>query len=182
MQRAQLIGKSLILVGLPGSGKSTVGGAISRRLGLPFIDTDKLIEHEIGCSISEYFAQEGEAAFRDIEEGVIASVAANFIGVMATGGGAVLRASNRQRLQEAGHVIYLHGSVDQLTRRLAGDRQRPLLQVSDPRAQVQRLYSERDLLYRSICEFVVETGRTSVTALTNVIIMQLELAGIVRAT
>src|SRR5262249_56627580 len=120
----------LALVGLPGSGKSTVGRQLARRLGLEFTDSDHVIEQRLGCSIRSFFEREGEEAFRDIEEEVIAQLCRQG-GVLATGGGVVLRAVNRQRLREAGTVVYLSASADQIYRRIRHDKKRPLLQVAD---------------------------------------------------
>lgn len=169
----------LSLVGMPGSGKSTVGRQLARRLGLPFFDSDHLIEQRLGCSIREYFAREGEAAFRDVEEQVIAGLAGGGAdAVVATGGGAVLREANRRHLREAGRVIYLRSSAEELYRRLRHDTQRPLLQVADPLGRLRALYAERDPLYREAAHFHIETGRPSVPMLVNMIVMQLELAGV----
>jgi shikimate kinase len=167
----------LILVGMPGSGKSTVGRQLSRRLGLPFFDSDHVIEQRLGCSIREYFANAGEAAFRDVEQQVLADLASAPHAVVATGGGAVLREANRECLRSAGRVVYLRSSPEELYRRLRHDTQRPLLQVADPLGKLKSLYSERDPLYRETAHFVVETGRPSVPTLVNMVVMQLELAG-----
>ncbi len=166
----------LILVGLPGSGKSTVGRNLARRLDIPFSDSDHVIEQQIGCSIREFFAREGEDAFRDIEQQVIANLAGE-PGVLATGGGAVLREANRKVLREAGQVIYLRSNPEDLFRRLRHDANRPLLQVDDPLARLRELHALRDPLYRETAHFVIETGRPSVPTLVNMIMMQLELAG-----
>lgn len=168
----------LILVGLPGSGKSTAGRQLARRLGLPFTDSDHAIEQHIGCSIASFFAREGEAAFRDIEEAVVARLCEGAEGVIATGGGVVLRAANRERLRSAGHVIYLRATPEDLFRRVRHDRGRPLLQVADPMKKLRELYAERDPLYRQAAHFVIETGRPSVASLVNMILMQLEMAGV----
>lgn len=167
----------VILIGLPGSGKSTAGRQLARRLALPFLDSDHVIEQRIGCSIRSFFEREGEAAFRDIEEEVIAELAARGEAVLATGGGAVLRPANRQRLRAGGYVVYLHASPDELYRRLKRDTQRPLLQVDDPLARLHEMYAQRDPLYRETAHFVVETARSSAPALAQTILMQLELAG-----
>ena len=166
----------LILVGLPGSGKSTVARNFARRLDIPFSDSDHVIEQQIGCSIREFFAREGEDAFRDIEQQVIANLAGE-PGVLATGGGAVLREANRKVLREAGQVIYLRSNPEDLFRRLRHDANRPLLQVDDPLARLRELHALRDPLYRETAHFVIETGRPSVPTLVNMIMMQLELAG-----
>ena len=94
-----------------------------------------------------------------------------------TGGGAVLRPENRQRLHERCRVIYLKSSPEELHRRLRHDTSRPLLQVADPLGRLRQLFNERDPLYREVAHFTVETGRPSVAALVNMILMQLELAG-----
>jgi shikimate kinase len=167
----------LSLVGMPGSGKSTVGRHLARRLGLPFFDSDHLIEQRLGCSIREYFAQEGEAAFRDVEEQVLRDLAQGPAAVVATGGGAVLREANRQALRAGGQVIYLRSSPEELYRRVRHDTQRPLLQVADPMARLRAMHAERDPLYREAAHFQIETGRPSVATLVNMIVMQLELAG-----
>ena len=145
---------------------------------LPFFDSDHLIEQRIGCTIREFFAREGEAAFRDVEEQVIGELARGEDAVVATGGGAVLREANRQHLRAAGRVIYLCSSPEELFRRLRHDKQRPLLQVDDPLARLRSMYAERDPLYREAAHFHVETGRPSVPTLVNMIVMQLELAGV----
>lgn len=163
---------------MPGSGKSTVGRQLSRRLQLPFFDSDHLIEQRLGCSIREYFAREGEAAFRDLEEQVLAELAQGADAVVATGGGAVLREANRNALRAGGKVIYLRSSPEELYRRLRHDTNRPLLQVADPMAKLRTLYAERDPLYRETAHFQIETGRPSVPTLVNMIVMQLELAGL----
>lgn len=163
---------------MPGSGKSTVGRQLSRRLQLPFFDSDHLIEQRLGCSIREYFAREGEAAFRDLEQQVLAELAQGADAVVATGGGAVLREANRNALRAGGKVIYLRSTPEELYRRLRHDTQRPLLQVADPMARLRTLYAERDPLYRETAHFQIETGRPSVPTLVNMIVMQLELAGL----
>jgi shikimate kinase len=168
----------IFLVGLPGSGKTTVGRQLARGLGLPFEDSDHVIEQRVGCSIRDYFEREGEAAFRDVEEAVIRELTQGPSGVLATGGGAVLRPANRQCLRDAGQVIYLRATPDVLFKRLRHDSQRPLLQVADPLGRLRSLFEERDPLYRETAHFIIETGRPSVSKLVNMILMQLELAGL----
>lgn len=171
--------RGIALIGLPGSGKSTVGRQLARRLQFPFVDVDHAIEQRLGCSIRAYFESEGEQSFRDVEESVLDELTLAHAGVLSTGGGAVLRAANRERLRQRTHAIYLRSSPDDLFRRLRHDTKRPLLQVGDPLARLRDLYAQRDPLYRETAHFVIETGRPSVATLVNMIVMQLELAGIV---
>ena len=168
----------IALVGLPGSGKSTIGRQLARRLGLVSIDTDHVIEQRLGCSIREYFEREGEDSFRDVEESVIDDLTQTHHGILSTGGGSVLRLANREHLYSRCHVVYLRSSPEEIFRRLRHDLNRPLLQVEDPLTRLRDLYAIRDPLYRETAHFVVETGRPSVANLLNMVVMQLELAGV----
>ena len=168
----------ICLIGLPGSGKSTVGRHLARRLQLPLHDSDQVIEQRLGCSIREYFEREGEQRFRDLEAEVIDELTRLPSAVISTGGGAVLRPENRQRLHERGQVVYLRSHPEELYRRLRHDQKRPLLQVVDPLQRLRDLYAERDPLYREAAHYVIETGRPSVNTLVNMIVMQLEQAGL----
>ena len=168
----------IALVGLPGSGKSTIGRQLARRLGLTALDTDHVIEQRLGCSIREYFEREGEASFRDVEQAVIDDVTQSHNGILSTGGGSVLRLANREHLHSRCQVVYLRSSPEEIFRRLRHDMQRPLLQVDDPLTRLRDLYAIRDPLYRETAHFIVETGRPSVANLLNMVIMQLELAGV----
>ena len=171
---------NVILIGLPGSGKSTVGRQLARRLGLPFIDSDHVIEQRIGGSIRGFFDREGEAAFRDIEEDVIRELTDGAPArVLATGGGAVIRPANRARLRERGTVVYLNASPEEIFRHIRHDQARPLLQVAAPLDRLRELQQERDPLYRETAHFVVSPGRgKTVLALAQHIAMQLELTGL----
>jgi len=168
---------------MPGSGKSTVGRHVARQLGLPFIDTDHIIEEHIGCSIRDYFETQGEAAFRDVEHEIIDEVTQLRGHVIATGGGAVLRETNRQALRDRSTVVYLRSKPEDLVRRLRHATHRPLLQhgAADPLRRLRTLFDDRDPLYRRTAHFVIETGRPSVHTLVNMVLMQLELAGVVPA-
>ena len=166
------------LIGLPGSGKSTVGRQLARRLQIPFVDSDNVIETRLGCPIRQYFEREGEDSFRDAEAAVIEDLTMGPLGVLSTGGGAVLRTRNRLNLRRRGQVVYLKSSPDELFRRLRHDRNRPLLQVADPLTRLRDLYALRDPLYRETAHFIIETGRPPVATLVNMIVMQLELAGV----
>ncbi|GAB4088194.1 shikimate kinase [Hydrogenophaga soli] len=165
---------TVVLVGLPGSGKSTVGRQLARRLGVNFVDSDHVIEERLGCSIREYFEREGEQAFRDLEQAVLAELVQRRGIVLSTGGGSVLRPANRQVLRVHGWVVYLKSSPQELFKRLRHDKTRPLLQGSDPLQKLKDLYQVRDPLYREVAHHSVETGRPSVHTLVNHIAMQLE--------
>jgi len=164
---------------MPGGGKSTVGRHLARNLNLRFADSDTEIEKRIGCTIRDFFQREGEARFREIEQDVIEELLASPNIVLATGGGAVLREANRDALRAASTVFYLRSTPEELFRRLRHDTHRPLLQVRDPLRKLRDLHAERDPLYRKAAHFVIETGRPSVSTLVNMILMQLEVAGLV---
>jgi len=171
----------VFLVGLPGSGKSTVGRHLGRRLRIPFVDSDQAIEMRLGCAIRTFFEREGEARFRDLEAETIASLTQDGPRILATGGGVVLRADNRQHLRERGFVVYLQSQPEELLRRVRHDSKRPLLQVADPLQRLRELFAQRDPLYREIAHCVVETGRPSVATLVQTVLSQLELAGVLAA-
>ena len=167
---------------MPGGGKSTVGRHLARSLGLKFFDSDHEIERRIGCSIRVYFEREGEPSFRDVEQQVVGELLGHTDAVIATGGGTVLREANRDALRAASTVVYLRSTPEELFRRLRHDTHRPLLQVADPLRKLRDLFVDRDPLYRKTAHFVIETGRPSVPSLVNMILMQLELAGLVDPT
>lgn len=170
------------LIGMPGGGKSTVGKQLARKLRADFIDTDALIEGRIGEPIRGFFDRHGEPAFRDIETEILSSLVATIApnSVIATGGGVVLRPANRELLRGHAAVVYLHSLPEELFRRLRHDAIRPLLQVKDPLTKLRELYHLRHPLYQQTAHFVVETGRPSVATLASMIVMQMELAGLVK--
>jgi shikimate kinase len=171
---------AISLIGMPGGGKSTVGRHLARALQVRFVDADAEVEKRIGSSIRNFFEREGEARFRDVEQETLAELlGSGSVGVIATGGGVVLREANRLALRQDSTVIYLRSTPEELYRRLRHDTHRPLLQVRDPLARLRELFRERDPLYRRTAHFVIETGRPSVPSLVNMILMQLELAGLV---
>src|SRR5512144_2204989 len=135
----QLHRGNLFLVGLPGAGKTTLGRQLAKRFNKPFVDADLELEARCGVSIPMIFEIEGEPAFRDREEAVIADLVTRMGIVLGTGGGAVLR--------DNGSVLYLHASPQMLWHRVRHNRHRPLLNTRDPQARLAELYAERDPLY-----------------------------------
>ena len=165
----------IVLVGMPGCGKSTIGRLLARRLRVEFGDSDQVIEQRLGCSIRSYFDSHGEAAFRDIEQQVLTELLAQQpCGVLATGGGVVLRPANRAALRQAPYVIYLRASAEEIWRRVRQDTKRPLLQVADPLQRLRELQAQRDSLYRDVAHSTVDAGNISAPMVINLIMMQLE--------
>jgi shikimate kinase len=158
---------NIILVGLMGAGKTSVGKALARMLGKRFFDTDHEIERATGVKIPVIFEFEGEAGFRARESRMLAELVRLENIVLATGGGAVLSKNNRELLHGAGTVIYLRAPVRSLVKRTRRDRNRPLLQVADPAAKLTALYEQRDPLYCEIAHLVVDTGDQSVRVLAG---------------
>lgn len=146
--RAALGQRAVVLVGMMGSGKSSVGRRLAARLGLPFVDADTEIETAAGMTIPEIFAQRGESEFRDGERRVISRILTTRAPlVLATGGGAFMNAETRQRIAELGISIWLRAEVDVLMRRVRKRSNRPLLQTTDPEATMRRMLSEREPVY-----------------------------------
>ncbi|WP_268874554.1 shikimate kinase [Chitinasiproducens palmae] len=179
--RQSSFGQNVFLIGLMGAGKTTVGRALARRLERTFYDSDLELETRLGVRVPVIFEHEGEAGFRQREAQMIDELSSLSGIVLATGGGAVLRDENRQRLRERGVVVYLRANPHDLWLRTRHDRNRPLLQTEDPRGKLVALFKQRDPIYRQCADFIVETGRPSVNSLANTVLMQLELAGVVEA-
>ncbi len=144
---AALGGRSIVLVGMMGAGKSTIGRRLSARLALPFLDADAEIELAHDMPIPDIFAKYGEAYFRDGEVRVIARLLNNGPAVIATGGGAVMRQETRDRIREKAISIWLKADSDIIMRRVKRRSDRPLLQTADPEATVERLIREREPVY-----------------------------------
>lgn len=144
---AALRGRSIVLVGMMGAGKSTIGRRLSTRLGLPFLDADVEIEAAAGMSIPDIFESRGEADFRDGEARVIARLLDSWPAVIATGGGAVMRQETRDRIRDKAVSIWLKVDPDIIMRRVKRRSDRPLLQTADPEATVERLIREREPVY-----------------------------------
>jgi len=140
--------RSLVLVGMMGAGKSTIGRRLAARLRLPFLDADSEIEAAAGMSIPEIFERHGEPHFRDGEARVIARLLEGGPVVLATGGGAFMREETRKRIGDKAVSIWLKVDADIIMRRVRRRADRPLLQTTDPEATVGRLIVEREPIYR----------------------------------
>jgi shikimate kinase len=156
---------NLILVGMMGSGKTTMGRALAKHLGKVFVDSDEEIIKRTGVTVPHIFDVEGEAGFRQREAAAIRDLVGRDNMVLATGGGAVLEEQNRTMLQQNGIVIYLKASVHDLWQRTRHDRNRPLLQTKDPHAKLNELFRQRDPLYQQVSDIVVQSGKQSAHAL-----------------
>ncbi len=157
-----------------GSGKTVVGRALARRLGLSFVDSDAEIEARSGVDISYIFEREGEESFRIRERDVIDALSQAACIVLATGGGAVLSAVNRERLAARGTVVFLDTTIEQQLQRTRRSKHRPLLGITDRRATLEKLAEARDPLYRSIAAITIRTDGRAPAAVAGDIARILE--------
>lgn len=170
--------RPVVLVGMMGAGKSAIGLALSRRLGVAFRDSDCEIETAAQMSIAEIFARDGEAFFRDREAQVIARLLAEGPAVLSTGGGAYLRAENRAAIGRVGVALWLKADLDLLWSRVKHKDTRPLLRTQNPRATLQSMLEARTPFY-AMAELCVEAGPgLSIEAMTDRVIACLQGAGI----
>ena len=153
--------KRVVLVGPMGAGKSTIGRLLARELGYRFLDSDRIIEERCGANIPWIFDVEGEDGFRQRETSMLEELSNEVGTVLATGGGAVMRAENRGLLKKNSVVIYLKTSIDQQVERTRKDRNRPLLQNDDPEGVLRRLFAIRDPLYTELADIIMFTDRKS---------------------
>ncbi|MFT3801343.1 MAG: shikimate kinase [Burkholderiaceae bacterium] len=153
--------RPIILVGMMGCGKTTVGRRLAARLGREFVDADKEIEARCGVAVATIFELEGETGFRLREAQLIDELTLRRDLVIATGGGAVLREENRRRLHDRGFVIHLRASLPELWHRLRHDKSRPLLRTANPRQKIAELIQAREPLYEAVSHASVMTGRQS---------------------
>ncbi|TXH67435.1 MAG: shikimate kinase [Thiothrix sp.] len=164
---------NIILVGLMGAGKSTIGRQLARRFNLEFHDSDKLIETRTGVPIPTIFEMEGEQGFRDREEQAIAELTQLRGIVLATGGGSILRANNRAALKACGKVVYLRASAEQLYSRIHHDKNRPLMQTDHPLQTLRHLLQAREAYYLEVADLIVPTGKQKVAYIVNLIAQKL---------
>lgn len=149
---------NICLIGFMGCGKSTIAYKLSYHLQTPFVDTDRMIEHEQGCTVSDIFAKFGEEHFRNLETRCLQKLIREKRNVIvATGGGIPLREENVTLLHDIGKVIYLYCTPETLYEHLKSDTSRPLLRCEDPKAKIRNMLMERDPIYRRAADYVVST-------------------------
>jgi shikimate kinase len=156
--------QSVFLVGPMGVGKTTIGRQLAKLLGYSFVDSDREIEARTGASIPWIFDVEGEAGFRLREQAIIDELTQCDDIVLGTGGGAVILEINRQHLKQRGIVVYLKADIDELLKRTAHDKNRPLLQTDEPRAILTQLLQQREPWYMEVADIVFDTQRKNAKA------------------
>ena len=165
--------KNIVLVGLMGAGKSTVGRYLAKRLKMDFYDSDAEIEQRTGVNIATIFEIEGEEGFRAREEQMIAKLCKLENIILATGGGSVLNEKNRQVIQKTGHVLYLSTSAEQLYARIRHDRSRPLMQTENPLQTLTDLLSAREPYYLEVADSIIKTGQQRINVVISRILSSL---------
>lgn len=161
--------KNIVLCGFMGCGKSTVGKRLAEKLHMTFVDMDSYIEEKAGCTISDIFAEKGEAGFREIEHDTCCTLGGQNGLVIATGGGAVLRSDNVAALKANGTVVLLEVGVDCVLSRLAGDTTRPLLQRPDKAAAATELLNTRTPLYKAAADITVNAEAEADTVVAAIL-------------
>ena len=165
--------RNIILIGPMGSGKSTIGNIIAKRLHREFRDSDHFIENRTGVDIARIFDIEGEQGFRDRESSALSELLSENNRVIATGGGSVLRSENRQLLKQKGYIVFLDTTVNQQMQRLRRDKKRPLLQAENPRERLVTMFAERRPIYLDLADLAVKTDKRMARRLASDIINQL---------
>lgn len=168
---------NIVLIGPMGAGKSSIGRRLARLLDVSFHDTDAEIRQRAGVDIDFIFEKEGESGFRRREERILGELLNAEVGVIATGGGVVVSAANRERMKSHGLVVFLETSVEWQLERTRRGTHRPLLDTPDPRARLEALYTERLPLYRECATITVCTDGKRVTAVANSVVCELDSGG-----
>ncbi|MGA0009299.1 MAG: shikimate kinase [Candidatus Nanopelagicales bacterium] len=166
--------RPIVVIGAPGSGKSTVGRRLARHWGVAFHDTDQLIEESVGKSVSDIFVEEGEPAFRAREREIVAQALAEFDGVLALGGGAVIDDQTRQRLAQA-PCLWLRVGVSEAARRVGLNTSRPLL-LGNVRGTLMTLLDERTPMYEEVATWTIDTDGRSADEVVEAVVAALEVA------
>jgi len=165
--------KNIVLVGLMGAGKSTVGRHLAKRLKMEFYDSDSAIEERTGVNIATIFEIEGEKGFRAREEQMIAELCQHENIILATGGGSVLSVATREIIQKNAHVIYLNTTAEQLYMRIRHDKSRPLMQTDNPLETLKNLLKQREPYYLEVADSIIKTGQQKINFVIQRIIRSL---------
>ena len=169
----EVTSRKIVLVGPMGSGKTTIGRRLAHKLNQDFFDTDHEIIDKTGVTIDHIFDIEGEEGFRERESKILENLCQMSNIILATGGGIVILSKNRKILKNAGLVVYLYSSVEQLLRRTAKSKTRPLLEnSSDRKKTITKLLEARDVYYREVASIVVDTTGKKLQEVTNMIIRE----------
>ncbi len=172
MSNRLTVTKPIVLVGMMGAGKTSVGRHLAQKLGLPFIDADSEIEAAAQATITEIFEREGEAAFRSGERRVIARLLDGPVCVLATGGGAFMSPGTRAKIHEGAVPVWLRADLDLLIRRVGRRRDRPLLNNGNPRETLARLLAARDPVYAE-ADLTIDSGEQSPEDVADAVIAAL---------
>ena len=149
--------ENIFLIGLMGSGKTTIGKLLSKNLNKGFYDSDHVVEQKTGVKVPLIFEYEGDVGFRKREESVLKDLVSHTNIVLATGGGVILSKNNCKLLVDNGYVVYLKSNCEDLVTRMSGDQSRPLLQEGDLRETLENLFKIRDPIYTSISDYIIKT-------------------------
>lgn len=166
---------AIVLVGVPGAGKTTVGRLLAESLGQEFFDSDQVIETQVGKSVSDIFTQDGESVFRSLEHDVIARLLQSSGGVVALGGGALGNSETRNAVKGA-TTIWLVAGLAQAVDRVGMNRNRPLL-LGNVRGQLAELMTAREPLYKEVATIVIDTSKLSPDEVVSDILTELEKVG-----
>jgi shikimate kinase len=166
--------KSIVLIGMMGAGKSSVGRVLERRTGLARLDTDEAVAAHFGMSISETFEKHGEEKFRDTETEVLRKLAPDRAAIVTTGGGIVLRPANVELLKRLGTIVWLNADEMTLFERASRRNTRPLLQNDDPRAVFSELFRKRAPIYKATADFAIDTSNLNHDEAAETILNKIE--------
>ena len=166
--------KNIYLIGLMGSGKTTLGKILSKKLDKHFYDSDQVIEEKLGVNVPMIFEYEGEAGFREREKDILKELVSKQNIVLATGGGIILSESNRDLLAKNGIVIYLKSNQKDLVLRMKNDKTRPLLKNGNVELIIKKLCQEREPLYEEIADFKITTKNKRIYEVVNEIIRTID--------
>ena len=169
---------NIVLIGYRGAGKSSIGRALAQRLGKLFVDTDTIVQERAGRSIRQIFEEQGERVFREHEARAVQAACLHENAVISVGGGAIMNPDNAARLRDAGRIVWLRAAADVLWQRICGDEasgtQRPRLTPKGGLQEIVHKLAEREPVYKSLADQIVDTDRLSIEAAVSHIIQSLE--------